>query len=131
MADRMRSDLMPIAVELVHVVDALADILRRAAEIDAGIAAALVRAFVHGSIHIGDEVDAADEEGEMNTVAIPVHLGSEVRELLPALELGAVVECHDDELRWTIHAGLGRRENAVRNEQRQCGNKLPRGQSSP
>src|SRR6266849_2742385 len=131
MADGMGSDLMPVAVELVHVVDALANVLSRAAEIDAGVSAALVRAFVQSPIHIGDEIYAADEEGEMNAIAIPVHLGSEIRELLPAIELSAVVESHDDELRRTIHAGPGRRKNAVRNEQRQCQSNLPRGQSSP
>src|SRR4249920_2226936 len=120
MPDRMRGDLVAAAVEIVDVVDAAADVVRRAAEIDAGIAAALMRTFVDGPAGIGDEVDAADEEGEVEAVAVLVHLGGEVGELLPALELGAIVERHDDELRRPIDAGLSRREGALRQKRRAC-----------
>ena len=43
--------------------------------------------------------DAADEEGEMQPLAVLVHLGGEIGELVPALELGAIVERDGDELR--------------------------------
>jgi hypothetical protein len=55
----------------------------------------------------------------MNAIAVSVHLGSEVAELMPALELSAVVECHEDELRRAINASLCRRASAERNEQGQ------------
>ena len=44
----------------------------------------------------------------MDAVAVAVHLGGEIGELLPALELGAVVERHDDELRRAIDARVRR-----------------------
>ena len=78
---------------------------------------------------IGDEIDAADEEGEVQAVAVLVHLGGEIGELLPALELGAIVERHDDELRRTIDAGL--RRHRERQQQSHRGNKCSRGQFSP
>src|SRR5262249_62282307 len=58
-------------------------------------------------------------------------LGSEVGELLPALELGAIVERHDDELRRAIDAGPRRRTDAKRNERRHCGDESAGGQFSP
>ena len=67
----------------------------------------------------------------MQAVAVPVHLGSEIGELLPALELGAIVECHNDELRRPFDALLSRRSNRLRNEQRQDEPKLSRDQDQP
>jgi hypothetical protein len=106
--DRMRGDLVAVAVKIVHVVDAPANLLWRAAKTDAGIAATLMRAFIDVAPAVGDEIDSADEEGEMDAVAVAVHLGGKVGEFLPALELGAVVECHDDELRRAIDARVHR-----------------------
>src|SRR5262249_58742163 len=99
MADRVRGDLMAVAVKSVRVFDAFANLLGRAAKADAGIAPPLMRAFIDVPAAVGDEIASADEEGEVKPVAVPVQLGSKVGELLPALELGAIVERHDDEVR--------------------------------
>src|SRR4030088_51625 len=131
MPDRVRSDLMAAAMEVVDVVDAAAHVIKRAAEIDAGIAAALMRALVDGPVGIGDKVDAADEEGEVEPAAVLVHLGGKVGQLLPALELGAIVERHDDELRRPIDAGLRRREERRVCQRRACGDKFACSQISP
>ena len=131
MADRVRRDLVPAAVQRVHVVDAPANLVRRAAEVDPGRAARLMRPFVDLAARIGDEVDAADEEGEVQAVAVPIHLRGEIGELLPALELGAVVERHDDELRRSIDAGLRGRHEGARPQESQCGHEFSRGQFSP
>src|SRR5262249_12763743 len=80
---------------------------------------------------VGDEIAAADEEGEVKSVAVPVQLGSEVGELLPALELGAIVERHDDELRRAIDAGPPRPTDTQPNERRPCRAEAARGQFSP
>src|SRR5262249_58312528 len=104
MAARVRGDLVAAAVKRVHVVDASANLLGRAAKADAGIASPLVRAFIDAPPAVGDEIAPADEEGEVESVAVPVQFGSEVGELLPAFELGAIVERHDDELRRAIDA---------------------------
>ena len=72
---------------------------------------------------------AADEEGEVNAVAIAVHLGGEIGEFLPALELCAVVERHHDELRRAVNARV--RRHGERQQQSQRGNECPRGQFSP
>jgi len=71
------------------------------------------------------------KQGEVNTVAIPVQLGSKVGQFLPALELGAIVECHNHELRRAINAGLRRRKHAERHERRQTGDDPFSGQLSP
>src|SRR6266851_3651671 len=105
MADRVRGDLVAAAVKSVHVFDASANLLGRAAKADAGITPPLVRTFIDAPPAVGDEIAPADEEGEVNSVAVPVQLGSEIRELLPTLELGAIVERHDNELRRAIDAG--------------------------
>ena len=129
MPDRVRGDLVAVAVKIVDIVDAPANLIGRAAETDAGIAAALMRTFVDVALAVGDEIDPADEEGEVNAVAVAVHLGGKIGELLPALELGAVVERHHDELRWAIDARV--RRHGVRQQQSQRGNQCPRGQFSP
>ena len=129
MPDRMRGDLVAVAVKIVHVLDAPANLLGRPAETDAGIAATLMRAFIEVALAVGDEIDPADEEGEMDAVAVAVHLGGKVGEFLPALELGAVVECHDDELRRAIDARVPR--HGVSQQQAERGNECPRGHSSP
>ena len=49
-----------------------------------------------------------------SAVAVLVHLAGEVGELVPALELGAIVERHDDELRRAIDAGVRRRHDPWR-----------------
>jgi hypothetical protein len=67
----------------------------------------------------------------VNSVAVPVQLGSEIGELLPTLELGAIVERHDNELRRAIDAGSRRRTSAKRNERRHCGDESSGGQFSP
>src|SRR5258708_13088621 len=103
MADRVRGDLVAAAVKSVHVFDASANLLGRAAKADAGITPPLVRTFIDAPPAVGDEIAPADEEGEVNSVAVPVQLGSEIRELLPTLELGAIVEPHDNELRRAPH----------------------------
>ena len=131
MADGVRSNLMAVAVKCVHVFDAFTNLLGRAAEADAGIPPTLVRAFIDVATGVGDEIAAADEEGEVNTVAIPVQLGSKVGQFLPALELGAIVECHNHELRRAINAGLRRRKHAERHERRQTGDDPFSGQLSP
>src|SRR5262249_57078069 len=91
----------------------------------------LVRTFVDAPPAVGDEIAPADEEGEVNSVAVPVQLGSEIGELLPALELGAIVERHDNELRRAIDARPPRRTGAARKERRPCGDESSRGQFSP
>jgi hypothetical protein len=65
----------------------------------------------------------------MDAVAVAVHLGGKIGEFLPALELGAVVERHHDELRWAVDARV--RRHGVRQQQSQRGNECPRGQFSP
>src|SRR5262249_56431310 len=98
---------------------------------DAGIASPLVRAFIDAPPAVGDEIAPADEEGEVESVAVPVQFGSEVGELLPAFELGAIVERHDDELRRAIDAPPRRRTRAQRNERRPCGAQASRRPISP
>src|SRR3982074_3136416 len=88
-----------------------------------------MRAFIEVAIAVSDQIDSADEEGEMDAVAVAVHLGGKVGEFLPALELGAVVECHDDELRWASDARVPR--HGVRQQQAERGNQCPRVHSSP
>src|SRR5262245_63548567 len=105
MADRMRGDLVAVAVQIVHKGDARTNLFRRAAETDAGIAPALMWTLVEAAVAVGEEIDAADEE---HAVTAPVQLGGEVGELLPALELGAIVEGHHDELRRALDARLRR-----------------------
>ena len=56
---------MAAAVETIDVVDAFANLLARAAEIDPRRAARLIWTFVNSAVRIGDEIDAADEEGEV------------------------------------------------------------------
>ena len=67
----------------------------------------------------------------MKSVAVPVQLGSEIGELLPTLELGAIVERHDDELRRAIDAAPRRRTGAKHSERRHCGDESAGGQFSP
>ena len=129
MPHRVRGDLVAVAVKIVHIVYAPANLIGRAAETDAGIAAALMRTLVDVALAVGDEIDPADEEGEVNAVAVAVHLGGKIGEFLPALELGAVVERHHDELRWAVDARVHR--HGVRQQQSQRGNECPRGQFSP
>src|SRR5262245_42603504 len=112
MPDRVRGDLVAVLVKRVHVFDAFANLLARAAEADARIAPALVWAFIAVSTGVGDEIAAADKKGKVNAVAVLVQLRSKVGELLPALELGAVVEAHYDELRRSINAALRRSKSA-------------------
>ncbi len=119
---------MAVAVKRVHVFDAFANLLARAAEVDARIAPALVWAFIDVSTGVGDEIAAADKKGKVNAVATLVQFCSKVGELLPALEFGAVVEAHYDELRWPINARLRRRKSA---ERHQCGDDPYSGQFSP
>src|SRR4029453_17310531 len=71
------------------------------------------------------------KKGKVNAVAVLVQLCSKVGELLPALELGAVVEAHYDELRWPINAPLRRRKSAKHHQRRQCGDDRSSGQCSP
>jgi hypothetical protein len=66
----------------------------------------------------------------VDAVAVPVQLGGEVGELLPALELGAIVEGDDDELRRALDARL-RWHRMCKQQQAQRGNDCPRSQSSP
>src|SRR5262249_61457363 len=90
-----------------------------------------VRACIDVRPAVGDELAPADEEGEVNRVAVPVQPGSKVGELLPALELGAIVERHDDELRRAIDARRRRRNGAKGHERRPCGDEASGGQFSP
>src|SRR5262249_46032016 len=101
------------------------------AEIDSGIAAALMRAFVHGPVRISDEIDAADEESEMDAIAVPVHLGGEIGEVLPALKLRAVIERHDHELRRALDPHRGWREQARRKQHCAAEEKVACSQISP
>ncbi len=121
MADRMRADLMAAAIKLVDVIDALPHIVGGAAEPDPRCAARLSGRLVEIAIAVGNEIDAADEEGEMQPVAVSVHLGGKRSELLPAFELGAIIECDLDELRRPFdRARLG-----ARNEENQDREKSP------
>src|SRR5262245_21789390 len=89
-----------------------------------------MRTLVEAAVAVGEEIDAADEEREVEAVAVPVQLGGKVGELLPALELGAIVEGHHDELRRAFDARL--RLYCMRKQQQsQRGHACPRGQSSP
>ena len=75
---------------------------------------ALMRALVEMLLGVGEEVDAADEEGEVHALAVAIHFGGEIRPFLPALELGAIVEGDGDELRRALHGGSGlRADDAV------------------
>ena len=67
----------------------------------------------------------------MNALAVTVHLGGEIGQLLPAFELGAIVERHDDELRRTVDARLCRRGDGAREQQSQCGEEFPQRSFSP
>ena len=67
----------------------------------------------------------------MQAVAVTVHLGGEVGQLLPAFELGAIVERHDDELRRTIYSRPCRRGDDAPEQQSRCGDEFPRNQSAP
>src|SRR5262249_50865019 len=109
-ADRVRGDLVPARAHVVDEGEALLHLVGGAAEIDVGGAAALVRPLIGVAPVIGEVVDAADEEGEMDAVAVLVQLGSEVRQLLPALELGAIVEGNGDELRRALDGERRQRE---------------------
>src|SRR5262249_17817587 len=115
----------------VRVFDAFANLFGRAAEADAGIAPPLMRTLIDVAAAVGDEIAAADEEGEVKSVAVPVQLGSEVGELLPALELGAIAERHNEGWRRRTGAGSRRRTDAKRNERRHCGDESAGGQFSP
>ena len=130
MADRVRGDLVAVAVEIVHIVDALANLFGRAAEIDAGIAPALMRTLVEAAVAVGEKLMPLTKNGEVDAVAVPVQLGGKVGEFLPALELGAIVEGDDDELRRAVDARL-RRHRMRKQQQAQRGNDCPRSQSSP
>jgi hypothetical protein len=90
-----------------------------------------MRTFVDVPAAVGDEIAPADEEGEVKSIAVPVQLGSEVGQLLPALEFGAIVERHDDELRRAIDARLRGRKGAKGHERRQCGDESSGSQFSP
>src|SRR5262245_66675943 len=131
MSDTVRCDLMAAAIKRVRVLDALANLLARSAETDAGVTSPLVWALIDVSAGIGDEIAAADKKGEVNAIAISVQLGGEIGELLPALQLGAIVERHDDELRRAIDARFRRRKDAQYGERRQCGDDPVGGQFSP
>src|SRR5262245_19758298 len=106
MADRVRGDFMATGVERVEMFDTAAHIIDRAAEIDRRIAAALARALVEEAAGVGEKIDAAEEKREADALAIPVHVGGEITELLPALKLGAIVERHHHELRRSLDGGL-------------------------
>jgi len=66
-------------VKGVHVVDAFANLLGRAAEVDAGIATPLVWTFIDVPAGVGDEIAGADKEGKVNALAILVQLGCKNR----------------------------------------------------
>ena len=55
---------MALPVQRVDEADALSHIVLRAAEIDARGAARLMRALIEMLLGVGEEIDAADEEGE-------------------------------------------------------------------
>src|SRR5262249_58756206 len=117
-----RGILRAVRKRSVRFFEALATRLGRAAEAEAEIAPPLMRPFIDVPAAVGDEIAPADEEGEVKPVAVPVQLGRKVGELLPALELGAIVERHDDELRRAIDARLRPRNTAQRHETRPSGN---------
>jgi hypothetical protein len=78
------------------------------------------RTLVEIAHRICDEVDAADEEGEMQLVAIGVHLRRKISELLPTFDLGTIVECHDYKLGRALHASQ-RLRNYLRKQRRENG----------
>src|ERR1700729_644326 len=90
---------MAAQISRVDVFDALPYLVGGAAEADARGATRVSGRLVEIAIGVGDEIDARDEESEMQLVAVLVHRGGEVGELFPALQLGAIVECDLDELR--------------------------------
>ena len=96
---RVGSNLVTVAIEIVDVADTLSDVVGRATETDLRYAARPVRRLVKARVVIRDEIDAADEEGEVQRLAALVHAGGEFAQFLPPIELGAIVECHDDKLR--------------------------------
>ena len=72
-----------------------------------------MRALIDLLLGVGEEVDAADEEGETDALAVAIHLGGEIGPVLPALVLGAIVEGDRDELRRALHGGSSlRTDNA-------------------
>ena len=131
MTDSVGGNFVSAAVKCVHVLDAFANLLGRATKADAGIASPLVWACIDIPAAVGDEIAAADKEGKVNALAILVQFGSEVGELLPALELSTIVEGHDNELRRAIDRRPPRRRSAKSDERRQCGDELLSGQVQP
>src|SRR5262249_18365504 len=121
----------PAATRRVRVLAVLPTRLGRPAEARGGMPPPLMRTFIDVPAAVGDKIASADEEGEVKSVAVPVQLGSKVGELLPALELGAIVERHDDELRRAIDARLRPRQGAHAHQRRQCGDESSGGQFSP
>ena len=82
-------------------------IVLRAAEIDAGGAARLMRALVDMLLGVGEEIDAADEEGETHALAAAIHFSGEVGPIVPAFDLGAIVEGNGYQLRRALQSGSG------------------------
>src|SRR5690349_9622367 len=105
MTDRVRGDFMPLPNHRIDEGDAPPHVILRTAEIDAGGAARLMRALVDLPFGIGEEVDTADEEGEVHTFAVTIHFAGEVEPVLPAFVLGAIVEGNGYQLRRTLQSG--------------------------
>ena len=73
---------------------------------------ALVRALVDVAAGVGDKLMPLTKKVKWTRSPSLFISRGEIGELLPALELGAVVERHDDELRRPLDAGLRRRRRA-------------------
>ena len=109
-ADRMGRDFVTGIVQSGDVADALGNIFFAAAEIDHGIAEALMRALVEIAFVVGEKIDPAHEKREMDRLVFFVEALGEFQHFLPARNLGAIVERDRDELRRTVN-GQSRNRN--------------------
>ena len=115
MPDRMRGDVVAARMRVIDEKDAASHIVKRAAEIDARGATPLMRRLVDRFVAVGDEIHTGDKEGEMNAIAVAIHMRGEIRPFLPAIELGAIVKGDGDILRRAIH-GESRSRSERQNE---------------
>src|SRR5262245_23994516 len=121
MPDRMGSDLVAVAMQRIHELDPPRHVVAGPAEIDRRVAAPLPRSLIDHAARIADQIGTADEEREMDARAVAVHVGREIGEIAPALDLAAIVERHHDELRRALGGGVNGRCDEKRRDTR----KLP------
>jgi hypothetical protein len=107
MTDGMRGDLVSGTVKHIDVFHPPGHVVGRSAEIDRRIAAPIPRALVEHAARIRDQIGATDKEREVEALAALVHVGDELGKIAPALELGAIIKRHQDELRRALDFRAG------------------------